>query len=104
MQAGWRCGVSHARGDSSVRRLSMESVAIILHCAECRAQWLPAHQERWRAYLGSDGLDELPEVVFDCPRCVGRDFGDAKIPLGTLTCAEPTRARSNGRRRPSSAV
>jgi ketosteroid isomerase-like protein len=27
-----------------LRRLSMESVAIILHCAECKAQWLPAHQ------------------------------------------------------------
>jgi hypothetical protein len=31
-----------------------ESVAVIPRCTECGAQWLPADEERWRAYLGSD--------------------------------------------------
>jgi hypothetical protein len=54
-----------------------EMVALIIACVECDALWLPDDEERWRAYLGSDNLDELPEVVFYCPACVEREFGDA---------------------------
>jgi hypothetical protein len=40
------------------------------------ACWLPADDERWRADLGSDDLDEPAEVVFYCPACAEREFGD----------------------------
>jgi hypothetical protein len=39
-----------------------EQVALIPRCAECEARWLPANEERWRAYLTDDD-----EVVFYCP-------------------------------------
>jgi hypothetical protein len=51
-----------------------ESVALIPQCAECGAFWLPADEERWRAYLGGDDLDESAEVVFCCPDCAEREF------------------------------
>jgi hypothetical protein len=51
----------------------LERVALI-SCAECGTRWLPADDERWRAYLGSDDLDEPPEVVFYCPECAEREF------------------------------
>jgi len=35
--------------------------------------WLPADEERWRAYLTDD---EPPEVAFYCPECAGREFDD----------------------------
>jgi hypothetical protein len=54
--------------------VSAEHVAQAPRCAECVAHWLPADKERWRAYLGSDDLDELPEVVFYCPECAKREF------------------------------
>ncbi len=50
-------------------------VALIPKCAECKAVWLPAGEERWRAYLGSDDLDEPSELVFYCPHCAEREFG-----------------------------
>jgi hypothetical protein len=56
--------------------MSAESVALIPQCAECGACWLPADEECWRAYLGSDTLDEPAEVVFYCPDCAEREFGD----------------------------
>jgi len=34
--------------------MHIEGVATISRCAECEAHWLPADEERWRAYLGSD--------------------------------------------------
>lgn len=43
--------------------MSAESVALIPCCDECEAAWLPSDDERWRAYLGDDDLDELPELV-----------------------------------------
>jgi hypothetical protein len=43
--------------------VSAESVALILECAECEAVWLPADNERWRAYLGGEDLDEVPDVI-----------------------------------------
>ena len=39
-----------------------------------RAHWLPADEERWRANLGSDDLDEPPELVFYCSDCAEREF------------------------------
>lgn len=48
--------------------MSAESVALIPKCAECEAAWLPADEDRWKAYLGGDEhLDEPAEVVFYCP-------------------------------------
>lgn len=54
----------------------MESVALVPKCVECKALWLPADTERWRAYLGCDeDLDEPAEVVILCPSCAEREFG-----------------------------
>jgi hypothetical protein len=55
--------------------VSTESVALTSRCAECEAAWLPADEERWRAYLGSDDLDGPAEVVFYCADCAEREFG-----------------------------
>jgi len=52
------------------------SVALIPRCAECEARWLPADDERWRAYLGGDDLDEPGEVVIYCPQCAEPEFGE----------------------------
>jgi hypothetical protein len=56
-------------------RMSVERVALIPRCAECEAAWLPADEERWRAYLGCDDLDEPAEFVFYCPACAERELG-----------------------------
>jgi hypothetical protein len=57
------------------RRVShIEGVAIIPRCAECEANWLPADEERWQAWLTDD---EPPELVFYCPDCAEREFGAA---------------------------
>jgi hypothetical protein len=53
--------------------VSAEQIALIAHCAECDARWLPADEERWAAYRTDD---KPPEVVFYCPRCSTREFGD----------------------------
>jgi predicted RNA-binding Zn-ribbon protein involved in translation (DUF1610 family) len=50
-----------------------ESRALIPHCAECGAHWLPTDGERWAAYLTDD---EPPEVAFFCPNCTELEFGD----------------------------
>ena len=52
-----------------------EDVALIPRCAECEAAWLPADEERWRAYLGGDPIDEPAEVFFYCRECAERKFG-----------------------------
>ena len=36
------------------------------------AVWLPADEERWRAYLTDD---EPPELAFYCPECARQEFG-----------------------------
>ena len=42
--------------------MSAEGVALIPTCQECQAAWLPADDERWRAYLGCDeNVDEVAE-------------------------------------------
>ena len=56
--------------------VSAESVAIVRTCAECEACWLPADEERWRACLGGEDLDAPAELVFYCPDCAEREFGD----------------------------
>ena len=57
--------------------MPVERVALIPRCAECEAAWLPADEERWRAYLGGDDLDEPAEVVFYCPDCADEQFGNS---------------------------
>jgi hypothetical protein len=52
--------------------MSTERVALIPHCAECGEVWLPADEDRWRAYLDTDG-----DLVFFCPGCAERGLGDA---------------------------
>jgi hypothetical protein len=59
--------------DSRPRLVPIESVALIPRCAECEAHWLPADQERWSAYLTDD---EPAEIVFYCPLCAEREFGE----------------------------
>jgi predicted RNA-binding Zn-ribbon protein involved in translation (DUF1610 family) len=56
--------------------MHIEGVAIIPRCAECEAHWLPADDDRWHAHLGGDDLEEPAEVVFYCPDCAEREFGD----------------------------
>jgi hypothetical protein len=51
----------------------MEGIALIPHCAECEARWLPVDEERWRAYLTDD---ELRDVIFYCPDCAEREFDE----------------------------
>jgi hypothetical protein len=41
---------------------------------QCERPWLPVDDEDWSAYLTDD---EPPEVVFFCPDCAEREFGDA---------------------------
>ena len=52
--------------------MHIERVATIPRCAECDARWLPADDERWRAYLTGDVPAEL---AFYCPDCAEREFG-----------------------------
>lgn len=49
---------------------------MIPRCAGCEAAWLPADEERWRANLGGDDLDEPAEVIFYCRGCAERDFAN----------------------------
>jgi hypothetical protein len=53
--------------------VSVEGVALIPRCAECEASWLPADEDRWQGYLTDD---EPQEVVFYCPSCAAREFGN----------------------------
>jgi hypothetical protein len=51
--------------------VSAERVELIPRCSECREAWLPDDQERWRCYLDCDD-----ELVFFCPECAEREFGE----------------------------
>ena len=53
--------------------MHLEGVAIIPRCAECEGHWLPADEERWQAWLTDD---EPAELVFYCPACAEREFGE----------------------------
>jgi hypothetical protein len=46
---------------------------LIPSCVECDARWLPADEERWAAHLTDD---EPADVVFWCPACAVREFGN----------------------------
>jgi hypothetical protein len=46
-----------------------ELVALIPECVECGDVWPPDDDERWRAYLDTDG-----EIVFYCRECAAREF------------------------------
>ena len=49
--------------------MSAEQIALFARCIECGDLWLPADNERWRAYLASDG-----EIAFYCASCATREF------------------------------
>jgi hypothetical protein len=51
--------------------MSGERIAQIPQCAECREVWLPADEDRWKAYLDTDD-----ELVFYCGECAKRAFGE----------------------------
>jgi hypothetical protein len=51
--------------------MSAEQIALIVHCAECVAVWLPEDEDRWAAYLTDD---QPAEIVFYCPACAEREF------------------------------
>jgi hypothetical protein len=51
--------------------MSVERVALT-ECVECGDLWLQADEERWRTYL-----DTEDEIVFCCPDCAEREFGDS---------------------------
>jgi hypothetical protein len=50
--------------------MSAESLAVVARCIECEDVWLPADDERWRAYL-----DTEDQLVFYCAECAAREFG-----------------------------
>jgi hypothetical protein len=52
--------------------VSAEPVAPILQRELCRRVWVPADNDRWRAYP----TDDEGELVFFCPVCVVREFDD----------------------------
>jgi len=55
--------------------MPVEGIALIPSCEECDALWLPADDERWRAYFGcEEDLDERGELYFYCPDCAEREF------------------------------
>jgi hypothetical protein len=51
--------------------MSPEQVELIPRCAECQEAWLPDDQERWQAHFDTDD-----ELVFFCPECAEREFGN----------------------------
>jgi hypothetical protein len=50
--------------------VSAEQVSLIPQCEECRRVWLPADEDRGKAYLDTDD-----ELVFYCPEFAEREFG-----------------------------
>jgi hypothetical protein len=56
--------------------MPVEGVAIIPKCEGDEA-WLPADDERWRAYLDGDDFDLTPDAFFYCPRCAEREFDES---------------------------
>jgi hypothetical protein len=54
----------------------MLGLAFILTCSVCRRPWL-SDRERWSAHHAGDDL-EPPEIVFYCPQCAERAFGNER--------------------------
>jgi hypothetical protein len=74
--------------------VSAESVALIPECVECNVRWLPADEERWRAYFGCDeNLDEPAEIVILCP--LPPIASSAALPRTTGACARSMRTASS---------
>ena len=67
--------------------MPLERIALVPKCQECEAVWLPADEERWRAYLTDD---EPSEVVFYCLSCAERE-----VPL--VSRGANTDTRSTGK-------
>jgi RNase P subunit RPR2 len=53
--------------------VTVERVALIPACEECRKVWLPGDAERWKAYWSDNGDED--QLVFYCAECAGREFG-----------------------------
>jgi hypothetical protein len=73
--------------------MPVEGVALIPQVHQVEAAWLPADEERWRAYLGGDELDQPAELFFYCPTCAEREFGDELRRLAREV-ARPRRTRA----------
>jgi RNase P subunit RPR2 len=54
--------------------VSAEGVATVPQCKECGAVWLPGDSERWHCFVVDDGPQD--RLVFYCPECAEREFGD----------------------------
>ena len=69
---------------SSVER---RKVALIPPCEECRPVWLPIpDRERWQAHWIDDGPEE--KLVFYCPECAEREFGDVGASVTRVPSAD----------------
>jgi hypothetical protein len=68
-------------------RVDAQQVTIIPRCVECEAHWLPADEERWRAYHTDD---EPPELAFFCPECVERGKGVHELGVWSTALAKGT--------------
>jgi RNase P subunit RPR2 len=53
--------------------VTVERVALIPACEECRKVWLPGDDERWKAYWSDNGDED--QLVFYCAECAQREFG-----------------------------
>jgi len=54
---------------------AMLGLSFILTCSVCRRPWI-SDGERWHAYHVGEDFNEPPELVFYCPECAERAFGD----------------------------
>jgi Zn finger protein HypA/HybF involved in hydrogenase expression len=52
--------------------MTVEEMRREIRCAECSAFWLSDAEGPWRCYLISGD-----ELLFYCPECAEREFGDA---------------------------
>jgi hypothetical protein len=57
------------------RAVTKEKGALIPYCEECRELWLPGDRDRWHAYWIDDGEED--KLLFYCPECADREFGDS---------------------------
>jgi hypothetical protein len=64
--------MSNPRGGARLDPRAMNKIALIPACEECRKVWLPADDDRWRAYWIDDGDED--RLQFYCPECAEREF------------------------------